>query len=72
MVDGLQPTTSGQKSWLSDAVKEAIAQLTNPLTEADSTIYTNFRGDKAATRMTIRTQLEAAKWPEFDEVKAVK
>jgi hypothetical protein len=70
-VDDLLALTSGQKSWLGDAVKEAIEPMTNSLSEAVSTIYKNSRGDKAATRMTIRTQLEAAKWPDFDEVKAV-
>jgi hypothetical protein len=70
-VDGLLPATSGQKSWLGDAVKEGIEQLIKPLLEAVSTIYNNFRSDKAMTRVTIRTQLEAAKWPEFDEVEPV-
>jgi hypothetical protein len=69
--DDLLPAATGQKSWLGDAVKEAINPLINSLNEAVSSIYTNYRGDKAATRMTIRTQLEAAKWPEFDGVKAV-
>jgi hypothetical protein len=41
-----------------------------PLSEAVWTIYTNFRNDGPATRMSIRTQLEAAKWPEVDDVKA--
>jgi hypothetical protein len=67
-IDDLLPATTGQKSWLGDAVKEAVGQLINPLSEAVSTIYTNFRNDN---RLTIKTRLEAAKWPEFDEVKAV-
>jgi hypothetical protein len=70
-VDGLLPATSGQKSWLGDALKEAIEQLIKPLLEAISTIYNNFRSEKAMIRATIQTQLEAARWPEFDEVKAV-
>ena len=69
-VDDLLPATTGQKSWLGDTVKEAIEPLTTPLTEAVSTIHRNHRDDKAATRLTIRTQLEAAKWPEFDQVEA--
>jgi hypothetical protein len=70
-VDGLLSATSGQKSWLGDALKEGVEQLIKPLLAAVSTIYNNFRSDKAMTRATIRTQLEAAKWPEFDEVKPV-
>jgi len=69
-VDELVPQTSGQKSWLGDALKEAITPITHSMVEAISTLYTNYRGDKAATRKTICTQLEAAKWPDFDEVKA--
>jgi hypothetical protein len=69
-VDDLLPASSGGKNVLVDMVKEAVEPLVKPLSEAVSTIYTNFRSDKAATRLTIRTQLEAAKWPDFDEVKA--
>lgn len=71
-VDGLLPAASGQKSWLGDALKEGIEQLIKPLLEAISTIYNNFRSEKAMIRATIQTQLEAARWPEFDEVKAVR
>jgi hypothetical protein len=70
-VDGLLPAASGQKSWLGDALKEGIEQLISPLLVAVSTIYNNFRSDKAMIRATIQTQLEAAKWPEFDEIKPV-
>jgi len=45
--------------------------LIKPLLEAVSTIYNDFRKEKAMIRATIQTQLEAARWPEFDEVKAV-
>jgi hypothetical protein len=70
-VDGLLPATSGQKSWLGDALKEGIEQLIKPLLEAVSTIYNDFQKEKAMVRATIQTQLEAARWPEFAEVKAV-
>ena len=62
---------SEPKSLLGEAVKQAIEPMTNSLSEAIATIYDNFRGNKAATRMTICTELETAKWPNFDEVKAV-
>ena len=69
-VSDLPLSTAEQKNWVGDAVKEAIEPVIKPLSEAVWTIYTNFRNDRAATRMTIRTQLEATKWPDFDEVKA--
>jgi hypothetical protein len=69
-VNDLPLSTEEPKNWLSGALKEAIEPVIKPLSEAVWTIYTNFRNDGAATRMSIRTQLEAAKWPEFDDVKA--
>jgi hypothetical protein len=70
-VHDLLSTGSEQKSLLSEAVRKAIEPRTNSLSEAISIIYNNFRGNKATTRMTICTELETAKWPGFDEVKAV-
>jgi hypothetical protein len=35
-------------------------------------LYNNHRKDDALTIETIKTQLEAAKWPNFAEVKAAK
>ena len=70
-VDGLLPAASGKKSWVGDALKESLEQLTRPLLEAVSTLYNNFRSDRAMIRATIQTQLEAARWPEFDEIKPV-
>jgi hypothetical protein len=69
-VSDLPLSTTEQKNWVGDAVKEAIEPLIKPLSEAVWTIYANFRNDRAETRMTIRTQLEATKWPEFEELKA--
>lgn len=70
-VDDLLSPMSEQKSLLGEAVKEAIEPMTNSLSDALGTIYSNFRGNNAATRMTICTELETAEWPDFDEVKAV-
>jgi hypothetical protein len=70
-VDDLLSPMSEPKSLLGEAVKQAIEPMTNSLSEAIATIYNNFRGNKAATRMTICTELETAKWSNFDEVKAV-
>jgi hypothetical protein len=62
----------GEKGVLVNMLKGAVEQLVKPISEGVAAIYNNYRDDKAATRLTIRTHLEAAKWPEFDEVKAVK
>jgi hypothetical protein len=40
------------------------------LSDGVSTLYNNHRADDALTRATIKTQLEAARWPAFSEVKA--
>jgi hypothetical protein len=69
--EDLMSAKPGEKGVLADMVKAAVEQLVQPISEGVAAIYNNYRGDKAATRLTIRTQLEAAKWPEFDEVKAV-
>ena len=63
-------STAEQKNWVGDAVKDAMDPLIKPLSEAVWTIYPNFRHDRAWTRMAIRAQLEATKWPESDDVKA--
>jgi len=56
---------------LGEAITEAIEPRTSSLSEAIATIYNNLHGNKAATRMTISTELKTAKWPNFDEVKGV-
>jgi hypothetical protein len=47
-----------------------VETLLNKLSDAISAIYGNIRNDDALTRKTIQTQLEAARWPTFAEVKA--
>ena len=42
------------------------------ISEGVAALYNNHRKDKALTRQTIQTQLEAAKWPDFGEVKAAR
>jgi hypothetical protein len=67
---GLVPSASGQKDILIDITKAAIVPLLKMLSDSVSALYTNHRADDALTRRTIQTQLEAARWPEFSEVKA--
>jgi hypothetical protein len=47
-----------------------IEQLLKMLSDGVSALYNNYRSDDALTRRTIQTQLEAARWPAFSEVKA--
>jgi hypothetical protein len=65
------PKTDGQKGVLADLAKVLPqAALLKMLSDGVSALYTNHRDDDALTRATIKTQLEAARWPAFSEVKA--
>ena len=70
-VSNLLPKTAGQKDVLIDLAKmipfEALLKM---LSDGVSALYNNHRSDDALTRQTIQTQLEAARWPTFSEVKA--
>jgi hypothetical protein len=68
-VDVLVPGTSGEKAFFFEIAKEAIGPLIKALSEGVAALYNNYRKDTALTRQTIQTQLEAAKWPSFAEVK---
>jgi hypothetical protein len=72
MVSDVLPDTSGQRGVPADIVKGAIQPVIKALLEGVAAIYNNYRNDQALTRETIKTQLEAAKWPNFAEVKAAK
>jgi hypothetical protein len=69
-VADLVPRTGGQKDLIADITKAAIEPLLRMLSDGVSALYTNHRTDDALTRRTIQTQLEAARWPAFSEVKA--
>ena len=74
-VGALVPSTAGQKGGVAGILTAivqspgAIEQLLKMLSAGVSTLYTNSRTDDALTRATIKTQLEAARWPTFSEVK---
>ena len=55
---------------LSDTLKAATKQSPKPLLDAVTALYSNNRADNELTRKTIQTQLEAARWPDFDQVQA--
>jgi hypothetical protein len=69
-VANLLPSTAGQKDILTAIAKGAIQPLLKMLSEGVAALYNNYRTDDALTRRTIQTQLEAARWPAFSEVKA--
>jgi hypothetical protein len=68
----LVPNASGQKGILDAMVKAAVEPVINALSEGVAALYDNSRKDDALTRQTIQTQLEAAKWPDFGSVEAVR
>jgi hypothetical protein len=67
-VANLLPNTVGRKNVATDIAKVAIGPLLKMLSDGVSALYNNHRVDDALTRGTIKTQLEAAKWPAFSEV----
>jgi hypothetical protein len=69
-ISNLLPDTAGQKNVILDIAKVTIGPLLNMLSDGVSALYNNHRNDDALTRRTIQTQLEAARWPAFSEVKA--
>jgi len=69
-VADLLPNDSGRKGILEDIVKAALDPVINSLSAGVATLYNNHRKDDSLTIETIKTQLEAAKWPDFAEVKA--
>jgi hypothetical protein len=69
-VSDLVPNTAGQKNIVTDIGKVAVEPLLKSLSGGVSSLYNNYRTDDALTRKTIQTQLEAARWPAFYDVKA--
>jgi hypothetical protein len=72
-VSDLLPKTAGQteRDVMVDIGKMIpFEQLLKMLSDGISALYNNHRSDDALTRKTIQTQLEAARWPAFSEVKA--
>ena len=72
MVSDLLPNVAGRKGVVADIVKGAIQPAIDALSEGVAALYNNHRKDDALTIETIKTQLEATKWPNFAEVRAAK
>ena len=71
MAESQLPNLEGTRDFdLGNILKGAIEQLYKPLSDAVAALYNNCRTDNELTRKTIQTQLEAARWPDFAEVKA--
>jgi len=70
MASDILPEESGQKGIVEDIVKAAVEPVIDALKQAIAALYNDHRKDEALTRATIRTQLEAARWPAFAEVEA--
>jgi hypothetical protein len=71
-VSVLLPKTQGERGVLGDLAKEAVKPVFQSISEGVAALYNNHRKDDELTRATIKTQLEAAKWPNFADVKAAK
>jgi hypothetical protein len=70
-VGNLIPKTRGALDVALDIAKLIpLEPLLKMLSDGVSSLYNNHRSDDALTRRTIQTQLEAARWPTFSEVKA--
>ncbi|HEX8166076.1 MAG TPA: hypothetical protein VF601_09845 [Beijerinckiaceae bacterium] len=67
MVSEIIPAASGEKGLLIEFAKGAVAQS---LTGGFAGLYNSQPRNDELARRTIQTQLEAAKWPDFTEVKA--
>jgi hypothetical protein len=70
IVDELLPHFgSGERDILSDIAKATIKPLIDAVSKGIAALYNNHRKDKALTRETIKTQLTATKWLDFNKIK---
>ena len=60
----LPPQQGGERGWVKDVLEVGIAQLK----EAVGALYKRISETDRLRRETIRAQLEATRWPEFDAV----
>jgi hypothetical protein len=75
-VSDLLPAEPGQRGVIDEMIKAAaeaaIGPVIDALKEGVSALYNNHRADSALTKATIKSQLEAAKWPDFEKISAAK
>jgi hypothetical protein len=71
-VRDLIPDTPGTRGLLGEMVKESLGALIKAVSEAVSALYTDHLNERELIRRTIRSQLEAAQWPDFEKVPVAK
>ena len=71
-VADLLPNEAGQRGLIDSIVKASVGTALDALKDGVSALYSNHRADNALLRATIKTQLEAAKWPEFEQISAAR
>ena len=70
--DRLDAGATGRKGALEDILKAGVTPAVQSLRDAVATLYSDHRKDDELTRATIKTQLEAARWPDFETIKAAR
>jgi hypothetical protein len=65
-VQPLVPPNVGQR----DVITDIVSGTVGPVVDAIKVVWMRGKDDDAMMRKTIENQLEAAKWPKFDEVKS--
>jgi hypothetical protein len=68
-VSDFLPAEAGQRGIIDEMVKAAVDPAIDALKDGVAALYNNHRADSALTRATIKTQLEAARWPDFDRIR---
>lgn len=66
----LLPAEAGQRGVIEDIVKAALGPEIDALKDGVAALYNNHRADSALARATIKTQLEAVRWPDFEQIGA--
>jgi hypothetical protein len=62
------PSSKGHKGLVDDIAKAAIDPLVKAVSDGIAALYKNHRADSDLIKKTIQTQLEAAKWQDFDKI----
>src|SRR5262249_33479427 len=62
------PQEPGRKGVIDEIAKAAIEPLITAVSKAIAALYTDHRSDTDLTRTTIITELEGARWPDFNSI----
>jgi hypothetical protein len=69
-VSNVVPKSSGHKDWVTDLATGGLQPVIDALKEGVGALYNDHRKDDALVKETIKTQLEASRWPDFAKVEA--